>query len=123
MAVILIVEDDPQNRELMATVLRPGGHQIIKASDGRDGVAKAVETPPDLVLMDIRLPDISGIEAARQIREALPDRLLRIVAVTASILPEDEKAILESGIDAIVRKPLEIQILREEVARWLGSSF
>lgn len=119
MAVILIVEDDPQNRELMATVLRPAGHTIIKASDGNDGVAKAQQTPPDIVLMDIRLPDITGMEAARKIRTALPDHHLHIIAVTASILPEDEKAILASGIDAILRKPVEIKELRDEVAHWL----
>lgn len=119
MPVILIVEDDPQNRELLATVLRPAGYTIIKASDGRDGIAKAIQNPPDVVLMDIRLPDISGIEAARRIRESLPERTIRIIAVTASIMPEDEDAIVEGGIDAVVRKPVEIAELRREVARWL----
>lgn len=121
MAVILIVEDDPQNRALLATVLHTAGHTTIKASDGRDGIAKATKTPPDIVLMDIRLPDMNGMEAARKIRAALPDRSMRIIAVTASILPEDEKAILESGIDAIVHKPIEIVELRNEVAKWLES--
>lgn len=120
MAVILIVEDDSQNRELMETILKPLGHTIIKACDGREGVAKASKSLPDLILMDIRLPDISGIEVTRQIRAALPGRPLKIIAFTASVFPGDEQSLMENGFDGIIRKPMNLAEFREQVAKALG---
>jgi two-component system cell cycle response regulator DivK len=115
MSTILIVEDNEKNMKLVRDILRHHGHATLEAVNGIDGVRIAVEARPDLVLMDIQLPDIDGIVALQRIRE---DRVLDsvpVVAVSASVMPDDQQKIVASGFDAFVTKPINLKQFLETV--------
>jgi two-component system cell cycle response regulator DivK len=108
MSVILIVEDNPRNMKLVRDVLQVKGHTTIEATTGEDGVALAKEKIPDLVLMDIQLPKMNGIEALRVLREDAATSKIPVVAVTASVMQQDRKLITEAGFDGYVGKPINL---------------
>lgn len=103
---ILVAEDDPTNRKLISVLLDRGGHAVRLAGDGEEAVAAVQAEPFDLVLMDMRMPGVDGLEAARRIR-ALPDGHARvpIIALTANALREDEAACRAAGMDDYLAKP------------------
>ncbi len=120
MSRILIVEDNEKNMKLVRDILRHHGHETIEATTGEDGVRQAGERRPDLILMDIQLPDIDGIEALRRIRG---DRALDgvpVIAVSASVMPDDHKKIVGSGFDAFVTKPINLKQFLAAVQRFLA---
>ena len=119
MNTILIVEDNEKNMKLVRDILRHNGHATVEAVTGLDGVRLALEAPPDLILMDILLPDIDGIEALRRIREARALDAVPVVAVSASVMPDDHQKILRSGFDAFVTKPINVKSFVETVRRFL----
>jgi len=112
---ILLVEDNPINQKIARLQLRKLGYQIETASDGFEAVAMASGGAFDLVLMDVRLPGLDGLEATRRIRQAPAPRQPRIVAMTANVTVEDRAACLEAGMDDFVSKP----ILQAELRRVL----
>ena len=120
MSVILIVEDNEKNMKLVRDILRHAGHDTIEAATGGDGVRLAVERRPDLVLMDIQLPDIDGIEALRRIRAERAADAIPVVAVSASVMPDDQQKIVASGFDAFVTKPINLKQFLETVKRFLA---
>ena len=109
MSSILIVEDNEQNRKLARDLLQVHGYRTIEAETGEDGVALAGERAPDLVVMDIHLPGISGIEALAQLRAAPATRAIPVIAFTASVMPQDRNDIIAAGFDAFVSKPINIE--------------
>jgi two-component system, cell cycle response regulator DivK len=114
MSTILIVEDNEKNMKLVRDILQHRGYTTIEAVNGNDGVRLARERRPDLVLMDIQLPDIDGIEALRQIRtEPALD--------AASVMPDEQQQIVASGFDAYVTKPINLKQFLETVQRFLAS--
>ncbi len=115
MSVILIVEDNPRNMKLVRVVLQVKGHTTIEATTGEDGVALAKERIPDLVLMDIQLPKMNGIEALRVLRADAATRRIPVVAVTASVMQQDRKLITEAGFDGYVGKPINLAEFLEAV--------
>ena len=121
MKTILIVEDNEKNMKLVRDILRHNGHATVEAATGLDGVRLALEAPPDLILMDIQLPDIDGIEALRRIREARPLDGVPVIAVSASVMPDDHQKIIHSGFDAFVTKPINLKAFLDTVARFLES--
>ena len=109
MSVILIVEDNERNLKLVRDVLQVKGYTTLEAVTGEEGVKLAIEQKPDLVLMDIQLPGISGIDALRILR-ANPDTAgIPVIAVTASVMQQDRKMITEAGFDAYVGKPISLK--------------
>ena len=98
MKTILIVEDNEKNMKLVRDILRHKGHATIEAATGEDGVRLAREAPPDLILMDIQLPDIDGIEALRRIREDPALDAMPVIAVSASVMPDDQQKIVSLGL-------------------------
>ena len=119
MSTILIVEDNEKNMKLVRDILRHKQYTTLEAVNGLDGVRIARESRPDLVLMDIQLPDIDGIEALRRIREdSLLDRV-PVIAVSASVMPDDQQKIVTSGFDAFVTKPINLKQFLETVKRFL----
>jgi two-component system cell cycle response regulator DivK len=112
MKVVLIVEDNDKNMKLARDVLQAKGYATIEAVNGEDGVRLARERDPDLVLMDIRLPGISGIEALAALRADPKTSSIPVVALTASVTPTDRTYITEAGFDAFLAKPM---VLREFV--------
>ena len=119
MKTILIVEDNEKNMKLVRDILRHNGHETIEAPTGGEGVRLASEKKPDLILMDIQLPDIDGIEALRRIREARSLDAVPVIAVSASVMPDDHRKIIESGFDAFVTKPINLKSFLDTVQRSL----
>ena len=120
MSVILIVEDNEKNMKLVRDVLQFKGYQTVEAVNGTDGVRLARERKPDLVLMDIQLPDIDGITALRQIRADPATQKIPVIAVSASVMPDDQQRIVTSGFDAYVTKPINVKNFVETVERFVG---
>ena len=119
MKTILIVEDNEKNMKLVRDILRHNGYATVEAVNGLDGVRLALEAPPALVLMDIQLPDIDGIEALRRIREDRALDAIAVIAVSASVMPDDQQKIVTSGFDAFVTKPINLKQFLDTVKRFL----
>jgi len=115
MSLILIVEDNDKNMKLVRDVLQVDGYTTLEAVTGEDGVALAQQRKPDLILMDIQLPGINGIEALRILRADPATASIPIIAVTASVMQQDRTMITEAGFDAYVGKPLNLKEFREAV--------
>jgi len=113
--LILIVEDQPLNRKLVRDVLQARGYRTVEAETGEDGVKAAQEENPELILMDIQLPGISGIEALRRLRDDPGTRAIPIIAVTASAMQQNKREILAAGFDGYLPKPIDIKSFLETV--------
>ena len=119
MKTILIVEDNEKNMKLVRDILRHNGHATIEAPTGGEGVRLASEKKPDLILMDIQLPDIDGIEALRLVRADRALDAVPVIAVSASVMPDDQQKIVTSGFDAFVTKPINLKHFLDTVKRFL----
>jgi two-component system cell cycle response regulator DivK len=102
---ILYVEDNEANRKIVRQLLKQTSYTLIEAYDGEEGVAKALETRPDLILMDIQLPKISGIEATRRLRAEAATAETPIIAITSFALSGDDHKAKEAGATAYLAKP------------------
>ena len=119
MSTILIVEDNEKNMKLARDVLQSRGYTTLEAVTGEDGVRLGKEKLPDLVLMDIQLPGINGIEALAQLRAEPSTAGIPIVAFTASVTPTDRSQIAAAGFDAFLSKPINLKEFIETVKRVL----
>ena len=117
MSTVLIVEDNEKNMKLARDVLQAKGYKTLEAVTGEEGVTLAKQHVPDLVLMDIQLPGINGIEAFKQIRADANTAKVPVVALTASVTPTDRSAITAAGFDAFVSKPINLKEFLETVKR------
>jgi len=106
--LILIVEDNEKNRKLERDILQFHGYRTIEAENGEDGVRLALETPPALILMDIQLPRMSGIDALRILRADARTRAVPVIAVTASAMSQDRQKIMAAGFDGYHAKPIDV---------------
>jgi two-component system, cell cycle response regulator DivK len=109
MSLILIVEDNEKNLKLVRDVLQVKGFSTLEAGTAEDGIRLARERKPDLILMDIHLPGISGIEALKVLRAEAATAAIPVIAVTASVMQQDRKQITEAGFDAYVGKPINLK--------------
>jgi Response regulators consisting of a CheY-like receiver domain and a winged-helix DNA-binding domain len=117
MATILIVEDTAANRVLATKLLRGAGHDVMTAETGADGVTMARERRPDLVLMDLGLPDMDGWQALKEVRKFDGDAArLRVVAFTAHAMVGDQERALEAGFDGYLSKPIDVATFAATVA-------
>ena len=119
---ILIVEDDRLSLVVLRQLLMAQGYEILHSSEGWDGINRARSEQPDLIVMDIRLPDISGLDATLLLKKDDQTKAIPIIAVTASVTPEDETYALKSGCAAYVTKPVNIGNLLSTVESFLSSS-
>ena len=117
MSTVLIVEDNEKNMKLARDVLQAKGYKTLEAVTGEDGVRLAKENLPDLVLMDIQLPGISGIDALRQLRADPNTARIPVVALTASVTPTDRSAISAAGFNAFISKPISLKEFIDTVKR------
>ena len=108
MSTILIVEDNPRNMKLVRDVLQVKGHATLEAANAEDGIVLARDRQPDLILMDIQLPGMNGIDALRVLRADAATAHIPVIAVTASVMQQDRKLITEAGFDAYVGKPITL---------------
>ncbi|MFZ4826992.1 MAG: response regulator [Phototrophicaceae bacterium] len=118
---VLYIEDNPQNMRLVRKILHMGGYEIIEAENGLEGVAKALSELPDLILMDINLPDIDGIEATRRIRASDKTHSIPIIALTANAMQGDRERILEAGLNDYLSKPISKNELLEKISSFVDS--
>jgi diguanylate cyclase (GGDEF)-like protein len=115
---ILVVDDIAANRLLARAVLEDAGHQVDLATDGNEGVTLALRNDYDIVLMDILMPGLSGIEATRRIRVSHGARAdVPILAVTAAVLPEQMEACFAAGMDGFIEKPIQVDALKAALER------
>jgi two-component system cell cycle response regulator DivK len=116
---VLIVEDNDKNMKLARDVLQHEGYATLEARTGEQGLQLAVEKLPDLIMMDIQLPDIDGIEVLQRIRTYPALDAVPVFAVSASVMPEDRRHIDSSGFDAYLTKPIALKPFLAEVERLL----
>lgn len=119
---ILIVEDNTLNMMLLNDLLEVHGYAILKTSHGAEALTMARDYHPDLILLDIQLPDISGLEVARTLKDDHETRDIPIIAVTAFAMPGDEEKALESGCDGYVAKPISVHRFLGTVRSFLSRS-
>jgi two-component system, cell cycle response regulator DivK len=115
MARILIVEDNPANMKLAVLILASAGHATLQAATAHEGVALAIRERPDLVLMDMQLPDMDGLEATRVLKATPETTAIPVIAVTASAMKGDKERVLEV-CDRYIEKPVDYKKLIAEVA-------
>ena len=120
--LVLIVDDNGQNRKLARDVLRFAGFRTLEAEGGGEGVALAVEHVPDLVLMDIRMPDMNGTEALRLLRGDTRTAAIPIVALTSSTMKGDREQFLAEGFDGYLQKPISVREFPDQVRSHLRAS-
>lgn len=111
MKKILVVEDNYKNRELLEAVLQAQGYRVITAVNGNEGIYKAKEHKPDLILMDIQMPRIDGFKAAKALKSDPQTSGLKIIAVTSFAMKGDREEILDADFDAYMSKPLDTRKL------------
>ena len=109
--LILIVEDNPKNLKLVRDILQVTGYQTVEAETGEEGVRLARERQPALILMDIQLPGMSGIEALGRLRADATTRTIPVIAVTASVMAQDRERVMAAGFDGFQGKPISVREL------------
>lgn len=122
MSLVLIVEDNERNLKLVRDVLQVKGFLTLEAGTAEDGIKLAGERKPDLILMDIQLPGMSGIDALKVLRSNSATAAIPVVAVTASVMQQDRKQITEAGFDGYIGKPINIKEFLDAVWSALGKS-
>src|SRR6266478_3371126 len=120
---ILIVEDNKIDVRLLKDILEGRGYETLQTGDGLEAINLAFENPPDLILMDIQLPEISGLEVTRRLRGDERSRRIPIVAVAAFAMGWHEREALDSGCDAYISKPIAILGFLRTVESFLGGAF
>ena len=120
-ARVLLVEDNPANLALMKYLLQASGYTTLTATNGREGVVVAQRESPDVILMDLQMPNMNGYEAARQVKEVPALRGVPIIAVTAAAMVGDRDKILARGFDGYIAKPITPERFVSEVEGFIAS--
>ena len=118
--VILIVEDDPRNLKLVRDLLQASGYNTVEATNGKQGVELAKSQKPGLILMDIQMPVMDGLEATRLLKADSATKEIPIVALTASVMAGDEDRIRQAGCDGYISKPYGIREFLNKVKEYLS---
>jgi two-component system, cell cycle response regulator DivK len=113
--LVLLVEDNDNNRMLIRDVLNASGYRVIEAETAEDGLRMAAEQRPALILMDIQLPGMNGIEALRRLRADPATHEIPVIAVTASAMTQDRRQILAAGFDGYQAKPISVKGLLQAI--------
>ena len=120
MATILVIEDNPANMKLAVLVLEQAGHVVLQGRDADVGLELARERQPELVLMDVQLPGIDGLEATRRLKRDPATSHIKVIALTAFAMRGDDERIIAAGCDGYLSKPIRYGELLETVARVLA---
>jgi two-component system, cell cycle response regulator DivK len=116
---VLIVEDNPLNMKLFSAMIAAQGYEVLQASDGSQGLDLAQRKHPDLIIMDIQLPSMSGLEVTQNLKSDNATRDIPIIATTAFALRGDEEVILASGCDGYMAKPIAISQFLELIETFM----
>lgn len=123
MKKILVVEDNENNRYLITFILEKRGHQVFAARTGEEGVAMALKEKPDLILMDIQLPGINGLETTRRIRsESTAGAQVPIIALTSYALVGDQEQVMNAGCSGYLEKPINPVTIMGEIEKYLSGN-
>lgn len=117
---ILVVEDNALNLKLVRDVLQYAGYEVVEATTGQEGVELAATVPPDLVLLDLQLPDMDGTETLRRLRGQEGTKDVPVVAVTALAMAEDRERAARAGFDGYLQKPLSVRSLPQQVESFIA---
>ena len=117
MSLILIVEDNEKNLKLVRDVLQVKGYETLEAGTAEEGLKIARERKPDLILMDIQLPGMSGIEAMKVLRAEPATAAIPVVAITASVMQQDRQEIIRAGFNGFIEKPINLRIFLDTVQK------
>jgi two-component system cell cycle response regulator DivK len=117
--IVLVVEDNAANMKLCHALQDAHGYMVLQATDGKEGLRMAREHRPDLILMDIQLPDISGLEVTKRLKEDETLKSIPVVAVSAFATVGDEEKFLDGGCDAYIPKPITISGLLQIAEHFL----
>jgi two-component system cell cycle response regulator DivK len=118
-AKVLYIEDNVENRTLVKRVLEVEGYVVLEADDGIDGLRIVREEAPDLILIDINLPEVDGYEITTRLRRMKGLRNIPIVALTANVLKGDRERSLDAGCDGYIQKPIDVDLLPAQIAAFL----
>ena len=119
MAKILVVDHDARNLRLAATVLEKAGHEVLSATGGSEGIEAAVVHAPDLVFMDVQMPDMDGVTALEHLRAEPRCASMKVVALTALAMNGDRERLLAAGFDGYLEKPIRYKEFLTDVAALL----
>jgi two-component system cell cycle response regulator DivK len=122
MAVVLIIEDNAANMKLASFLVEKAGHTALAAGDAESGLTLARERHPDLILLDIQLPGMDGMEAIRLLKADESTREISVIALTALAMKGDEERIRNAGFDGYVAKPIRYQELLATIDESLGGA-
>lgn len=118
-AKILYIEDNADNMTLVRRVLEIEGYEVISAETGREGLTKALELRPDIIITDINLPDIDGYEITDTLKKDRITAHIPIIAMTANVMKKDRESVFEAGCDGYISKPIDIDELPGQVENFL----
>jgi two-component system cell cycle response regulator DivK len=118
--VILVVEDDPMNLKLLVDLLKFAGYTVLSASDGSEGIKYAKAHKPDLILMDIQMPVMGGIEATRILKAGNETKDIPVIALTALAMEEDKEKTQGVGFEGYITKPIRIKQFLADIAGYLS---
>ncbi len=116
---ILYIEDNPENRLLVRRILEAEGYRVLEAEDGPSGLEAVRSSLPDLVLLDINLPEMDGYELVRRLRQVPGMEKIPIIALTANVMKGDRERTLEAGCDGYIQKPIDVDALPVQIASFL----
>jgi len=116
---ILYVEDNPENRLLVKRILEVEGYKVVEATSGLVGLSIAKTMQPDLILMDINLPELDGYELTKRFKQMKHLASVPIIAMTANVMKGDREKTLAAGCDGYIQKPIDVDELPAQVARYL----
>ncbi len=119
MKKILVVEDNEKNMYLISFILKKKGYEVIEATTGEQGVELAIREKPDLILMDIQLNDMDGLEATKRIRASEADGEIPIIALTSYAMVGDRKKALAAGCTGYIEKPIDPETFMAEIEKHL----
>jgi CheY-like chemotaxis protein len=118
---ILVVEDSALNRKLVEAILRPRGYRLLIAVDGEEGIEIATREQPDLILMDVQLPKVSGYEATQALKSQPRTAHITIVALTAHAMADERERALSIGCDGYITKPIDTRAFPDQVKEYLDA--
>ena len=119
MAKVLVVEDNADNMALVRFLLERAGFEVVEAGDGRQGIQMANDEQPDLILLDMALPEVDGWSAVKELKKTSATKAIPVVALTACTLPVDRDRALSAGCDGFMAKPMNVASFIEEITAFL----
>jgi len=117
--VILMIEDNTLNRKLVEKILRPCGYRLLIAGDGQEGIEVATRERPDLILMDMGMPKVTGYEATKTLKSQPETAHITIVALTSHAMEYERERALEAGCDGYITKPIDTRVFPDQVRQYL----